>query len=41
MSHNVFERITIEGLDLNVISILWMKIIFFAIFSHKIMSILN
>ncbi len=41
MSHNVLERIMIEGLNLNVISILWMKINSFAILSHMIMSILN
>jgi hypothetical protein len=41
MSHSVLERIMIEGLNLNVISILWMKINSFAILIHKIMSILN
>jgi hypothetical protein len=41
MSHNVLGRIMIEDLDLNVISILWMKINSFVILSQKIMSILN
>jgi len=41
MFHTVLERIMIEGLDLNVISILWVKMNSFAILSHKIMSILN